>query len=145
MAKANFTWFAEGKMELERSSFATTDVYKLALLTSAAAPTVPDVSPSLTSYTEVNSGGTYTAGGIDIGTLEELIYIFNSKIALLADEYIWDAHASNSTDAEHLLIYNSTDAGKAAACYASLAAAFDMTAKALHIGFNQAAFLSVDR
>jgi hypothetical protein len=99
------------------ASLWASDTIKVALVTGIT-PTITDADPrwgagGSTNYStsEVAAGGNYAAGGFTLtGTV-----VTNSGATVLlqaTSPITWAANASNPTNAQWMIIYSSTDAGK---------------------------------
>jgi len=119
------------------AGWATTDDIKVAVLDNTTAPAAGDTTPALADYTEVGTGGTYTAGGTSIGTWAAT-WAQSSGTGTFdsGTNPSWAQDAGNDTDAYWGLIYNDTQAGDPAIGFVELGGPVDMSAGSLTITWN---------
>jgi hypothetical protein len=135
MATGDVTVFNEAKLGLvDGTHDLDTHVIKCAILDNTTAPTAADTTPALADYTQVGTGGTYTAGG---QTLTMNVTQATGTVTVdSTTNPVWGQDAGNDTDAYWGLIYNDTDAGDAAIAFVELGGPVDMTAGTLTINWN---------
>jgi len=145
MAQGDITVFEEAKAYMIDGGWEPADTFKLALLTSAVAPTPGDTTPALGDYTEVTPGGNYTAGGETLDTLTNMVTEAGGTMTFddTGATVQWLQNGSNPTDARWGLIYNDTDAGDLAICMLDLGADVDMTAGDLTITWNASGIFTI--
>lgn len=137
MAAGDLNIFNEARAYQLDGGWEAADDIKVALLTSATAPTNSDTTPALGDYTQVSTGGSYAAGGISIGTWGAFITQSGGTVTLDSNTNpSWAQNASNPTNARYALIYNDTDAGDAAWGWVDLGATIDMTLGSLTITWH---------
>jgi len=134
MAAGDITIFNEALVALFNGThdLDTHDI-KLAILDNTTTPTAATATPALGDFTEVGSGGTYVAGGTSL-----TISLTQTSGVLTFDSTTnpsWAADAGNDVDAYWGLLYNNTDAGKAAIGFIDLGGPIDMTATSIDITF----------
>ena len=145
MAAGDVTVFNEALAYMLDGGWEAADSIKLALLTSATAPTQADVTPALADYTEVTAGGNYTAGGETLDTWGNCI-TQSSNVSTFDDtgaSVVWSQHASNPTTARYGLIYNATQASPQGIAFIDLGAVIDMTAGDLTITWNASGIFTI--
>ena len=134
MATGTITVFEEAKAFMLDGDWASTDVFKCAVLDNTVAPTAADATPALGDYTEVGAAGTYVAGGTALGDLATLVTEAAGVMTFdSATNPTWAQDAANDVDAYWGLIYNSTEVGNKALAYIELGGPVDMTAGDLTI------------
>ena len=140
MAAGDLTVFQEavpGALE----NWAGTDTLKIALITSATAPTAATATPALADFTQVTAGGNYTAGGETLDTWTNMV-TQSGAVTTIDDtgaSVQWLQHASNPNNARYAVVYNDTQTtpvADACWCYIDLGADIDMTAGDLTITWN---------
>jgi len=137
MAREDITFFEEAKAYIQDGGWEAADDIKVAILDNTTTPTASDATPGLGDYTEVETAGTYSAGGTSIGTWGDLISESGgTATADSATNPTWAKDASNGTDAYWALIYNDTQAGDPAIAFVDLGGPVDMTAGDLTITWN---------
>jgi len=138
MAAGDFTVFEEFLATISNLHDLDSDTIKLALITSAVAPTAADATPALADYTEVTPGGNYTAGGTDVNaTFTEAA----GTSTFDGDNVTWSQNASNPTDARYALVHDTTTVG--AIGWFDLGAVIDMTAGDLTVNVNAAGYFTI--
>jgi len=96
-----------------------------------------DATPALADYTEVETAGTYTAGGTSLGTLGDMVSEAAGTVTFdSTTNPTWARDAGNATDAWWGLLYNDTQAGDPAFAFVELGGPVDMTAGALTITWS---------
>lgn len=129
MAQGDNTWFEEAKAYMLDGGWEPGDTIKVAILDDTTTPTASDATPGLGDYTEVGTSGTYSAGGVSIGTWGDLVSESGGNVKLdSATNPSWAKDASNDNDAYWALIYNDTQTGDPALCFIDLGGPVDMTA-----------------
>lgn len=73
MARGDFTVFNEAKALMIDGDWSSTDHFYIAICDNTTAPTAATATPALGDFTEVGDGGSYTSGGVDLGTLASLV------------------------------------------------------------------------
>ena len=127
------------------SGWATTDTIKLALLTSATAPSDATATPALADFTEVTAGGNYTAGGETLDTIANM-YSESGGVVTIDDtgaSVVWLADALNPTNARYGLIYNDTHAGDVGIAWIDLGADRNMTTGDLTITWDASGITTI--
>jgi len=135
MAAGDFVIFNEALVALFNGThdLDTHDI-KLAILDNTTTPSAATATPALGDFTEVGSGGTYVAGGTSL-----TISLTQAAGVLTFDSTTnpsWAADAGNDVDAYWGLLYNNTDAGKAAIGFIDLGGPIDMTATSIDVVFG---------
>ena len=144
MAQGDVTVFNEAKAKMLDGDWASTDHFYIAICDNTAAPSASTTTPTLGDFTEVGTGGTYTSGGIDLGTLATLVS--ESAGTMTFDSTTnptWAQDASNDADAYWGIIYNYTDAGNDALAFVDLGGPVDMTAGDLTITWNGSGIFTI--
>lgn len=137
-------FFEESKDTAFFEGWESADDVKTALLDNTTTPIASFATPALGDFTEVGTAGTYTAGGISLGTWGALsiesggVLTFDS-----GTNPTWAQDASNDTDAFWGLLYNDTDAGDAAFAFVDLGGPVDMSAGALTITWNASGIFTI--
>ena len=122
MAEGGITVFDEAKKYMYTGGWEAADVIKLAILDNTTTPTAAFDTPALGDFMEVETAGTYPAGGDTLDTWDNMV-TEAAGVATFDDTgatVVWAANASNATDAWWGLVYNSTDAGNRAICFIEL-------------------------
>ena len=137
MAAGDITWFDEAKAYMLDGGWEAADDMKVAILDNTTAPTASDATPALADYTQVGTGGTYSAGGTSIGSWGTLVSEAAGTVTIdSATNPTWAQDASNDTDAYWALIYNDTQAGDPALAFVELGGPVDMSAGSLTVTWN---------
>jgi len=139
MATGDIVWFNAARALDYFAGWATTDDITVAILDNTTAPAATTATPALGDFTEVGAAGTYTAGGISIGTWSALWDDPTAGGTATFDSAInptWAQDPSNDADAYWGLIYNATQAGSPAFAYVELGGPVDMSAGSLTITWN---------
>ncbi len=120
------------------------DTIKCAILDNTTAPTAGTATPALGDFTEVGTGGSYTAGGESLGTWSTMV-TFSGAVTTIdsATNPSWAQNASNDTDAYWGLIYNSTQVGNEALAFVDLGGPVDMSAGSLTITWNASGIATI--
>lgn len=144
MAAGDLTIFNEARAYMFDGGWEAADDLKLALITSATVPTASDTTPSLGDYTQVSTGGNYSAGGISIGNWGNFVSQSGGTVTMdSATNPSWAQNASNPTNARYALLYNDTDAGDAALGFVDLGATIDMTLGSLTVTWHASGFATM--
>lgn len=144
MARGDVVVFNEAKAFLLDGGFESTDVVKVAICDNTATPSASTTSPTLGDFTEVGTGGTYSAGGTSIGDLGTLVSESGGTMTFdSATNPTWAQDASNDTDAYWGIIYNDTDGSDRAIAYVDLGGPVDMSAGDLTITWNGSGIFTI--
>jgi hypothetical protein len=145
MAAGDISVFDEAKAYMIDGGWEAADTIKLALLTSATAPTDADTTPALGDYTQVTAGGNYVAGGETLGTLGNCVTETAGTMTFddTGESVTWAQNGSNPTNARYGLIYNDTDAGDLAIAWLDLGSVVDMSAGDLTITWNASGIFTI--
>jgi len=144
MARGDVTIFQEAMAKMLDGDWASTDHFYCAICDDTTSPAADTGTPTLGDFTEVGSGGTYVAGGTDLGTLADLVA--QSAGTMTFDSTTnptWAQDASNDTDAYWAIVYNYTDAGKDALLFVDLGGPVDMTAGDLTVTWNASGLFTI--
>lgn len=137
MARGDITFFNEGKAYLLEGGWESTDDIKLAILDNTVAPTATTVTPALTDFTQVGSGGNYTAGGTSLGNIGTLVTQSGAVVTFdSATNPTWAANAGNDTDAYWGLLYNDTDVADLAFAFVDLGGPVNMQTSTLTVTWH---------
>jgi hypothetical protein len=142
MAQGDIYIFNEAMEYLFDGGWEPADQIYLSLITNSPAPTQGDTTPALGDYTEC-SGGNYAAELLD--TLGNMVTQTGGTMTFddTGASVTWLKDGSNPQDAYYGLIYNFTDAGKAAIAYIDLAGPIDMQAGDLTITWHTSGIFTV--
>lgn len=144
MATGDVTVFDEAKAYMIDGDWGSSDDIKCAVLDNTTTPTASDTTPALGDYTEVETAGTYTAGGTSLGSLGTLVTESGGTMTFdSSTNPTWAKDASNATDAHWGLIYNDTDASDLAIAFVDLGGPVDMTAGDLTITWNASGIFTI--
>lgn len=145
MAAGDISVFDEAKAYMIDGGWEPADTIKVALITSATAPTDADTTPALGDYTQVTAGGNYTAGGETLDTLTNMVTEASGTMTFddTGATVVWTQDGSNPTDARYAIVYNDTDASDLAIAWIDLGAVVDMTAGNLTIAWNASGLFSI--
>jgi hypothetical protein len=145
MAAGDISVFDEAKAYMIDGDWTSTDSIKVALLTSATAPTDADTTPALADYTQVTAGGNYTAGGETLDTLTNMVTEAAGTMTFddTGASVTWSQNASNPTNARYGLIYNDTVAGDPGIAWIDLGSTIDLTAGDLTITWNASGIFTI--
>lgn len=144
MATGDITFFEEALDYAFFGGWDTTDDIKVAVLDNTSAPTASDTTPALGDYTEVGTGGTYTAGGTSLGNWGALSTESGGTLTFdSGTNPTWAQDASNDTDAHWALIYNDTQAGDPAIAFVELGGPVDMSAGSLTVTWNASGIFTI--
>lgn len=143
MAQGDITWFDDCLTHMIDSDQASTDHLYLAILDNTTAPAADDADPVLGDYTEVGTGGTYTSGGTDLGTIASVVTQTSGTLKIdSGTNPSWAQDASNDSDAYWGLIYNYTNGTKFAWAFVDLGGPFDMSGGSLTVTWNASGILT---
>jgi|APSaa5957512535_1039671.scaffolds.fasta_scaffold03033_4 hypothetical protein len=136
MAVGDITLFNETKASMLDGGWGSNDLIKVALITSAVVPTTTQVTPSLSDFTEVAAGGTYTTGGSDLSAWSTMISQSVGTVTFADDDasVAWLQNGSNPTNARYGIIYNSV--ANQAIAYIDLGQDVDLSAGDLTLSWN---------
>ena len=135
MALGDVVVFEEAlKALLDGTHDLDTHSFKVAILDNTVAPAAADATPALADYTEVGVAGSYVAGGLAVKP--KLSEVGGVVTFDLTTDPSWAQDASNDADAYWALLYNDTDAGKAAIGFIDLAGPFDMSGGSLTVTWH---------
>lgn len=144
MARGDVVVFDVAKGKMHDGDWASSDHFYCAICDNTATPAADTATPVLGDFTEVGAGGTYVAGGTDLGTLADLVTEAAGTMKFdSAVNPTWAQNASNDVDAYWGIIYNYTDAGKDAVAFVDLGGPVDMTAGDLTITWNGAGIYTI--
>jgi hypothetical protein len=144
MARGDVTVFNEAKAKMLDGDWASTDHFSCAICDDTTTPAAATVTPTLADFTEVGAGGTYVAGGTDLGALSALVTEAAGVMTFdSATNPTWAQDAGNDVDAFWGIIYNSTDAGNDAVAFVDLGGPVDMTAGDLTITWNGSGIFTI--
>lgn len=136
MAAGDFTLFEQFSAEISNIHDLDADTIKLALITSAVAPTAADATATpFTTYTQVAGTGGYTTGGEDIAA----VFTEVGGTATFDDDgtnVTWTQNASSPTNARYAILYNDTATSDNSIGWFDLGAVIDMTAGDLTVNFH---------
>jgi hypothetical protein len=144
MARGDITIFQEAMAKMLDGDWASTDHFYLAICDDTTTPAAATGTPTLGDFTEVGTGGTYVAGGTDLGTLADLVAQAAGTMTFdSATNPTWAQDAGNDVDAYWGIIYNYTDAGKDALAFVDLGGPVDMTAGDLTVTWNGSGIFTI--
>lgn len=148
MATGDVTVFDEAKAYMIDGGWEAADDIKVAICDNTTAPvagaTGPGIVGATTSYTEVGTGGSYTAGGTSIGSLGTCVTESGGTMTFdSATNPTWAQNASNDTDAYWAIIYNDTQTGDPAIAFVELGGPVDMSAGALTVTWNASGVFTI--
>ena len=137
MATGDITWFDEAKAYMQDGGWEAADDMKLAVCDNTTAPTAATATPSLTTFTQVGSAGSYIAGGTSVGTWGAVITEAGGTVTYdSTTNPTWAQNASNDVDATWGIMYNATQAGTPALFFVELGGPVDMSAGSLTVTWN---------
>ncbi len=137
MATGDITFFNEAKAYMLDGGWEPADDMRVAVLDNTTAPTAADTTPALADYTEVGTAGSYTAGGISVGTWGDMITESGGTVTFdSVTNPSWAQNGSNDADAYWGLLYNDTDGSDRALAFVELGGPVDMSAGAMTISWN---------
>jgi len=144
MARGDVIVFEEAKAKMLDGDWASTDHFYCAICDNTATPTADFATPTLGDFTEVGAGGTYVAGGTDLGALSTLVTEAAGVMTFdSATNPTWAQDVGNDADAFWGIIYNFTDAAKDAIAFVDLGGPVDMSAGDLTITWNVAGIFTI--
>lgn len=145
MATGDVTVFDEAKAYLLDGDFGSTDNVKLALLDNTTPPVASQASPALGTYTEMETAGTYPAGGDVLDTIANMVTEASGTMTFddTGASVTWAQDPSNGTDAYWGLIYNDDDAGDLAIAFVELGGPVDMQAGDLTITWHASGIFTI--
>ena len=144
MARGDVTFFNEALAYILEGGWEPTDTIKCAIVTNAVVPTASTASPALSDFTEVATGGTYTAGGTSLGDIQTCVTQSSNVVTFdSATNPSWASHASNGTNAYYAIVYNDTDASDKAMLFVDLGGPVDMQAGTLTITWNASGLFTI--
>ena len=144
MARGDLVVFDVAKGKMLDGDWASTDHFYCAVCDNTTTPAANTATPTLGDFTEVGAGGTYVAGGTDLGTLADLVTEAAGTMKFdSATNPTWAQNASNDTDAYWGIVYNYTDAGKDALLFVDLGGPVDMTAGNLTITWSGSGLFTI--
>lgn len=136
MATGTIIVFEEAKKYIIDGGFEAADIIKCAIVDNTVAPTAAFAAPLLTSFTEVSGTGTYTTGGVSLGTLTSMVAEAAGVMTFdSATDLDFAADPSNDVDAFWGILFNDTDAGKRAIAFIELGGPVDMIAGRLQVNW----------
>ena len=137
MAAGDIVWFEEARTLDYFAGWAASDDIKVAICDNTAAPTAAQATPALGDFTEVGTGGTYSAGGTSLGNWGTVWSEAGGTGTMdSTTNPSWAQDASNDTDAYWGIIYNDTQSGDPAIAYVDLGGPVDMSAGSLTLTWN---------
>jgi hypothetical protein len=137
MATGDIVFFNESKALMLDGGWEAADTIKVAICDNTTAPTAATASPALADFTQVGTAGSYVSGGTSLGTWGDFITQSGGTVTFdSVTNPTWAQNASNDTDAYWGIVYNDTDAGKAALCYVELGGPVNMATGSLTITWN---------
>lgn len=148
MATGDLTVFDEAKAYMIDGDWGSVDDIRIALITSATAPTAGDLTPALADYTECTAGGNYIAVTASTGELLDSLANCVTEAAgtMTFDDtgasVSWAQNAGNPTDARYGLVVNGDQTAQGI-CFIDLGAIIDMTAGALTITWNASGLFTI--
>ncbi len=144
MARGDVVVFNVAKGKMLDGDWASTDHFYCAVCDNTATPAAATTTPTLSDFTEVGAGGTYVAGGTDLGALSALVTEAAGVMTFdSTTNPTWAQNAGNDVDAYWGIIYNYTDAGHDALAFVDLGGPVDMTAGDLTITWNVAGLFTI--
>jgi len=144
MARGDVTVFEEALAKMLDGDWASTDHFYCAICDDTTTPAADTATPTLGDFTEVGAGGTYVAGGIDLGTLADLVTEAAGVMTFdSATNPTWAQDVGNDVDAYWGIIYNYTDAGHDALAFVDLGGPVDMSGGDLTITWNASGILTI--
>lgn len=142
MATGDLIVFDEAKAFMIDGGWEAADDIKCAVLDNTLTPAAGDLTPALADYTEVGAAGSYTAGGISLGTLGTAVTEAAGTMTFdSATNPTWAQNASNDVDAWWGLVYHVLT-GQAIA-FVELGGPVDMTAGDLTITWNASGLFTI--
>ncbi len=141
MATGDMLVFEEALEFILDGGWEAADDIKVAILDNGVVPTRAFATPALLDFSEVETAGTYTAGGTSLGNLGTLTAEAGGTLTFdSATNPTWAQNASNGVDASWALIYHVTsDKG---ICFLELGTV-DMTAGDLTINWGASGIFTI--
>lgn len=138
MSQGDITIFNEFRLELGKKSHAMpSDVIKLGIVTSAAAPAAAQTTPTWADFSanEVDAGTSYSLGG---PTLAARTWALdgNGDVKFDADDIVVAQDATGFTDGRWGILYNSTNPTDMAIGYIDLGGDVSIQGGPLNINFD---------
>ena len=131
---------------LERAleNWAGADVMKCALVTVAVTPTQADATVTLATYTQCAQVGSYTTGGVSLGTWANFV-TFSGAVTKFdsATDPNWAQHASGPSTPRWGILYNDTDASDNAFAFVDLGSTINLANGALTITWNASGIATI--
>lgn len=144
MARGDVTIFQEALAKMLDGDWASTDHFYCAICDNTTTPTAATATPQLSDFTEVGTGGSYTAGGTDLGDLATLVSQTGGTMTFdSTTNPTWAQNGSNDTDAYWGIIYNYTDANNDCLAFVDLGGPVDMQAGDLTITWNASGIFTI--
>ena len=144
MATGDLTFFQEALDYAFFNSWAATDDIKCAVLDPTTAPAISSTTPALGDFTEIGTAGSYTAGGVSLGTWGGLASQSGTTLTFdSATNPSFTQHVDNDTDARWLLLYNDTQAGDPAFAFVDLGSNRDLSIGSLNITWNASGIFTI--
>ncbi len=144
MAQGDITFFDQGMQNMLVTGWLAADDIECALLENTTPPTAGDSNPALGNYTEVTAAGSYTAGGVSLGTYTSMVSFLAAVTTIdSAINPSWTQNASNTATAYWALLYDSTRAGNEAFAFVDLGGPVDMGAADLTITWNASGIATI--
>lgn len=144
MARGDVIVFEEAKAKMLDGDWASSDHFYCAICDNTTPPTADIATPTLGDFTQVGSGGTYAAGGTDLGTLDTLVSEAAGTMTFdSATNPTWAQDVGNDVDAYWGIIYNYTDGAHDALAYVDLGGPVDMQAGDLTITWNASGIFTI--
>jgi hypothetical protein len=144
MARGDVTVFNEAKQKMLEGGWDPTDHIYCAVCDNTTTPAAGTATPTLSDFTEVGSGGSYVAGGADLGLMSDIVQS-DGGTGMKFDSAInpnWAQNAGNDNDAFWGIIYNYTTGD--AIAFVDLGGPVDMGAGALTITWNANGMFTID-
>lgn len=144
MALGDLVVFNVAKAQMIEGDWSSTDNFNLALTDNTTTPTPGQTTPALTDFTEVTPGGNYSAGGILLDTLVNLVS--EAAGVMTFDSTVnpsWLQNAANPTNAYWGIVFNNTNANKDAIAYIDLGGPIDLTAGDLTVTWNASGLFTI--
>jgi hypothetical protein len=145
MARGDVVVFEEAKAKMLSGNWASTDEFWCAIADNTGTPgNAALATPTIGDFTQVGTGGTYAAGGINLGALSALVSEAGGVMTFdSTTNPTWAQNAGNDTDAYWGVIYNKTDAANDCVAFVDLGGPVDMTAGDLTITWNGSGIFTI--
>lgn len=145
MATGDVTVFDEAKAKMIEGDWGSTDQFNVGIIDATVTPTANFATPIWTDFSttgEVTNAGTYTTGGLSMGTLTTLVTEDAGTMTFdsLEADPTWAQHGSNATDATWGIIYNTV--GGDAIAFVELGTV-NMSTGALTISWHTSGIFSI--